>query len=70
MPPTLSVVEKEVRFKNWVREYSDMLFSHVVLRGFDRDSARDFVQETFFSAWKSMDQLKEKLLLRIGYSSY
>lgn len=37
-----------------------MLFSHVVLRGFDHESARDFVQETFYSAWKGMDQFEGK----------
>lgn len=50
-----SEMSKERIFTNWVREYSDMLFSHAVLRGFDHDSARDLVQETFVSAWKGME---------------
>lgn len=48
-------IDKEEQFKGWVQDYSDMLFSHAVLRGFDHSSARDMVQETFFSAWKNMD---------------
>lgn len=50
-----SEMSKEQQFKNWVREYSDMLFSHAILRGFDHDHARDLVQDTFFSAWKGME---------------
>jgi RNA polymerase sigma-70 factor (ECF subfamily) len=50
-----SNVEKEERFRTWVREYSDLLFSHAVVRGLDRSSARDFVQDTFLSAWRSME---------------
>ena len=48
-------MSNEQQFKDWVREYSDMLFSHAVLRGFDHDSAKDLVQDTFFSAWKGME---------------
>lgn len=48
-------IEKEEQFKGWVREYSDLLFSHAVLRGFDHDHARDLIQDTFLSAWKNMD---------------
>lgn len=50
-----SEISKEQQFKNWVDEYSDMLFSHAVMRGFDHDSARDLVQDTFLAAWKGMD---------------
>ena len=55
-----SEVEKVEQFKNWVRDYSDILFSHAMSHGFDRDSARDFVQETFYSAWKNMDGFEGK----------
>lgn len=55
MSQTLSETNKEQQFKSWVREYSDMLFGHAVLRGFDHDSARDLVQDTFFSAWKNIE---------------
>lgn len=58
MSQTLSQTEKEEQFKNWVRDYSDMLFSHAVFRGFDYDSARDLVQDTFYSAWKGMNNYK------------
>jgi RNA polymerase sigma-70 factor (TIGR02943 family) len=51
---------KEEQFRCWVRDYSDLLFTHAVFRGFDRDSARDLVQDTFFSAWKNMDGFEGK----------
>lgn len=51
---------KAEQFRTWVREYSDALFSHAVFRGFDRDSARDLVQDTFYSAWKNMDGFEGK----------
>ena len=50
-----SEMNKEQQFEHWVEEYSDMLFSHAVLRGFDRDGARDLVQDTFLSAWRGME---------------
>ena len=55
-PP--SEITHEEKFKHWVRDYSDVLFSHAVFRGFDHDSARDLVQDTFYSAWKGMDGFK------------
>jgi len=55
MNPVKPETAKEEQFKGWVREYSDLLFSHAVLRGFDHDHARDLDQDTFFSAWKSRD---------------
>jgi RNA polymerase sigma-70 factor (TIGR02943 family) len=55
MNQALSETKKVEEFKSWVEDYSDMLFSHAVFRGFDHDSARDLVQETFYSAWKNMD---------------
>ncbi|MEJ1238069.1 sigma-70 family RNA polymerase sigma factor [Chryseolinea sp. T2] len=60
MSSMLSNAEKEDQFRTWVRDYSDMLFSHAVIRGFDRSSARDLVQDTFFSAWKNMDGFEGK----------
>jgi RNA polymerase sigma-70 factor (TIGR02943 family) len=60
MEQILSDVQKVERFRAWVREYSDMLYSHSILRGFDRDEAKDLVQDTFYSAWKNMDGFKEK----------
>ncbi len=56
----LRYAEKEAQFRHWVREYSDLLFHHAVLRGFDRDSARDLTQETFISAWNAMDSFEGK----------
>lgn len=55
--PTIS---KEKVFKDWVHDYSDMLFNHALLRGFDHDNSRDLVQDTFYSAWKNMDGFEGK----------
>jgi RNA polymerase sigma-70 factor (ECF subfamily) len=55
MNQALSETKKVEQFKSWVDDYSDLLFSHAVFRGFDRDSAKDLVQDTFYSAWKNMD---------------
>ncbi|MGC3947825.1 MAG: sigma-70 family RNA polymerase sigma factor [Chryseolinea sp.] len=60
MSSTPSSIEKETRFSTWVAEYSDMLYSHAVLRGFDQSKARDLVQDTFLSAWKGMDGFEGK----------
>lgn len=60
MSLTLSETEKQQRFQLWVREYSDMLYSHAVFRGFDHNSAKDFVQDTFFAAWKNMEGFEGK----------
>ena len=60
MKATLSSIEKEDQFKDWVRLYSDMLFNHAVLRGMDHDNARDLVQDTFLSAWKNLDGFEGK----------
>jgi RNA polymerase sigma-70 factor (TIGR02943 family) len=60
MNQTLSEIKKEEQFKSWVREYSDLLFSHAVQRGFDHDGARDLVQDTFLSAWKNIERFEGK----------
>src|SRR5690349_17021033 len=60
MQQTVTGTRKEEHFRTWVKEYSDMLYSHSVLRGFDHDGAKDLVQDTFYSAWRSMDQFEGK----------
>ncbi|MGZ5247727.1 MAG: RNA polymerase sigma factor, partial [Flavitalea sp.] len=44
--------ENGIRFSQWIREYSDLLFSYAMNRGFDRETSRDLVQDTFLAAWK------------------
>lgn len=51
---------KDEQFKSWVLAYSDILYSHSILRGFDRDEAKDLVQDTFLSAWKNFDHFEGK----------
>lgn len=58
--PVMASNDKEEQFKYWVQTYSDMLYSHSILRGFDHDEAKDLVQDTFFSAWKNMDHFEGK----------
>lgn len=60
MSQTMPATDKEHKFREWVCAYSDTLFSHAVSRGFDRDAARDLVQETFYLAWKNMDGFQGK----------
>ncbi len=51
---------KEITFKRWVNEHSDFLFNYCLRHGFDEHNAKDFVQETFLSAWKSMESFEQK----------
>jgi RNA polymerase sigma-70 factor (TIGR02943 family) len=60
MEQTGTYTTKEQRFKNWVQEYSDMLYTYTIVRGFDHDNAKDFVQETFCSAWRNMEGFEGK----------
>lgn len=51
---------KELTFKQWVNEHADVLFNYCLRHGFDEHNAKDFVQETFLSAWRSMESFEEK----------
>jgi RNA polymerase sigma-70 factor (ECF subfamily) len=53
-------LDKEQELKNWVRKYSDILYSYAINHGFDDDGAKDMVQDTFLSAWQSMDSYHGK----------
>lgn len=56
MEATIST--KQDKFKTWVLTYSDMLYSYACLKGFDHDGAKDLVQETFFAAWRAVDEFE------------
>ncbi|HEY0742586.1 MAG TPA: sigma-70 family RNA polymerase sigma factor [Chryseosolibacter sp.] len=60
MAHAVSETAKEEQFRSWVRLYSDTLFRHAILRGFDHDTARDLTQDTFISAWRSMHNFEGK----------
>lgn len=47
--------DKQETFKRWVTDYSDALYAYSVNHGFDTEGAKDMVQETFLSAWRTMD---------------
>ncbi|HEY0653621.1 MAG TPA: sigma-70 family RNA polymerase sigma factor [Chryseosolibacter sp.] len=51
---------KQDRFKTWVLDYSDMLYSYAIVKGFDHDAAKDLVQDTFLAAWKNIDGFEGK----------
>lgn len=51
-------IDKEQKFKTWVRQYSDILYNYAINHGLNEDGAKDMVQETFLSAWKGMDNYR------------
>lgn len=53
-------LDKEQEFKRWVTQYSDILYSYAINHGFNEEGAQDMVQETFLSAWQSMDRFQGK----------
>lgn len=53
-------LQKEERFRSWVQAYANMLYSHAVLRGLDRDNAKDIIQDTFYAAWKNIDGFESR----------
>ena len=44
--------------KNWVKNYSEQLFRFALQRVNDREAAKDIVQETFFAAYKNLENFK------------
>jgi len=55
--------EKEEQFLQAYDEHSDAIFRYCYYRVFDREKAKDFVQETYFRTWKYM--LGEKAIENI-----
>lgn len=60
MQLTQTHTDKQEHFKIWVRDYSDLLYSYAIMKGFDHDEAKDLVQDTFLSAWRGMDGFEGK----------
>ena len=50
--------ENETEFKQWVNDYSDILYGYILKRGFDSETAKDLVQETYLAAWRNMNNYK------------
>jgi len=46
--------EKEEQFLKAYDDHSDAIFRYCYYRVFDREKAKDFVQETYFRVWKYM----------------
>lgn len=57
---TPSYTEMQKQFRNWVLDYSDLLYNHAMMKGFEKSVAQDLVQETFYSAWKSIEAFEGK----------
>lgn len=53
MEQTLPDITLQEQFREWVLNYSDLLFSYAVHRGLDHSQAKDLVQDTFYAAWKN-----------------
>ena len=51
----MDLVKKQHDVTRWVAEFSDALFAYCLQRVKDRDQAADLLQETFLSAWRSVD---------------
>lgn len=47
--------------KNWVSDYGDMLYGFAYIRVNDSETAKDLVQETFFSALRSADRFRGEI---------
>lgn len=51
---------KSVIFENWVKLYSDSLFSRALYKTSSKETAEDLVQETFISGFKSFDKFENR----------
>lgn len=54
----MSVADKQHQVSEWVERYTDDLMSWAVLKLKDSEKAKDFVQETFLTAFDKFDQFK------------
>ena len=52
------MVDRKEEYKDWVLRYSDMLYGFTLQKGFDENTAKDIVQDTFLAAWKNVDSFK------------
>ncbi len=57
-------MDKQSEFKQWVNDYSDLLYGYTVQRGMDTEPAKDIIQDTFLSAWRSMDTYKREVSVK------
>ena len=51
---------KSVIFENWVKLYSDSLYSRALYKTSSKETAEDLVQETFISGFKSFDKFENR----------
>lgn len=51
-------------FSNWVDDHSDVLYYYALKHGLGEQDAKDVLQETFFSAWRSMESYKGQSSVR------
>lgn len=58
MKHRLSDAERDRHIREWVQEYGAVIQRTCALHLTDRAMVEDVVQETFFKAWKNMDQFE------------
>lgn len=51
-------------FSSWVKEHADVLYQYTLKHGFDEQSAKDIIQDTFLSAWHGMDNYRAHASVR------
>ena len=69
---------RHARFEQWVEDHTQAMFAFAYRLCGDRELADELVQEAFYQAWKSMDQLRDPdrskawlmQILRHGYARW
>ncbi|MCG8574207.1 MAG: sigma-70 family RNA polymerase sigma factor [Flavobacteriales bacterium] len=56
----MSISKEGIDTSKWVEDYSDGLYNYAVMRVQDHDLALDFVQDTFVSALKALENFQGK----------
>ena len=56
----MSDIKQDIDTNSWVDEFADPLYNYAVARVNDHDIALDLVQDTFYSAIKSLDNFQGK----------
>ena len=57
-------VNYEVEFREWVNQFSDMLYSYAMQRCSDTELAKDLVQDTFLAAWRNREKFKGEVSVK------
>ena len=55
----ISNLDKKTRFKEWVNEHTDTLYSWAFHKTQSIEIAEDLIQDAFLSAYRSIDSFRE-----------